>query len=742
MEYPKEVQHLKPIELKLGIKSSYKKLKPSLAFLYLLWKSSGEQYSYIYGEQMEKNSAIELTITDYYFNNIVSLLKNNGITINNDELREAINKNELFINQMEPIKVALELIWRIAIVEFVDPSLSYSVERKKINGKLSRFKKKVNFTKNIDLIDQIAMLSNLEESISVFYAWLVEKPLSNSKVEDQLVNAFTFISEEAIYQIKIGENGELLKFTQSGIYETTAKLGEVSITDINENKGSSRILKNIVSEGLNKYLFNQKNIVYKKNNVSNEWLLDYSKRVNSFINLTQVDIEEVFLGESDVMDHNQDEFEVLENGDFEKKFREWLSVKVTNSQSESEEYIKESINIGISSMKLLEKIWNESHLDQQINYFVEPKESFMKATIIDLQNDPKINEFDKKRNKYPIWTVKNYYTFIEELFSNRFKINDENRKQGGINKIFYGAPGTGKSYEVNKQYTKFKRVTFHPEYTYFDFIGGLRPVQDETTNKISYEFVPGPFTDALIDALFDKENEHGLIIEEINRGNTAAIFGDIFQLLDRKNDGRSQYDITNKDVQDYIQKIKGIRPETVYIPSNFSLIATMNSADQGVYVMDSAFKRRWQFEYIPISFEHSDFSDVNIAGFNIPWKYFGEKLNTHLSNIGVEEDKLIGQRFISIEDMQDEEKVAAKLLIYLWDDVVRYRRKELFGDIKTFSNLVTTYQKISSKCFVPALAVELEKFDKRIGNNSMKYSGVNISTEISNVAEEEAEYNG
>lgn len=268
--------------------------------------------------------------------------------------------------------------------------------------------------------------------------------------------------------------------------------------------------------------------------------------------------------------------------------------------------------------------------------------------------------------------------------------NDENRIEGAINKIYYGAPGTGKSFKVQKTYDDFERITLHPEYTYFDFVGGLRPVQNNS-GSISYEFVPGPFTETLIKAVENKNEHYGLIIEEINRANTAAVFGDLFQLLDRDEVGKSRYEIKNKDLCDYIEKISNKSCKKIYIPSNMSLIATMNSADQGVYVMDSAFKRRWQFEYIPIQFDDDDLQDIEISGFNMKWKDFVKTLNSFLSKIDVDEDKLIGQRFINKDDLKDKKLVSSKLLIYLWDDVLRYNRAKLFKNDKSFSDLVEKY---------------------------------------------------
>ncbi|MCC3665424.1 McrB family protein [Staphylococcus haemolyticus] len=292
--------------------------------------------------------------------------------------------------------------------------------------------------------------------------------------------------------------------------------------------------------------------------------------------------------------------------------------------------------------------------------------------------------------------------FDEEFF------DDEGRITGGQNKIYYGAPGTGKSYVVNSTFQNYSRVTFHPEYTYFDFVGGLRPVKGKN-DSINYEFVPGIFTDMLIKAVLNKNEMNGIIIEELNRANTAAVFGDIFQLLDRDDDGKSKYLIKNKDICEYIELITNKKCEEIYLPSNFDIIATMNSADQGVFVLDSAFKRRWRFEYIPIDFNDSDIREMKISGFEMFWSDFGSTLNEFLTEIGVEEDKLIGQRFINKKEMASNDLIASKLLIYLWDDVVRYNRQKLFKEHKMFSRLITQFKEEGIGCFVDDLKERLSK---------------------------------
>lgn len=402
-----------------------------------------------------------------------------------------------------------------------------------------------------------------------------------------------------------------------------------------------------------------------------KWLND-----NNFENIDEI-IQNVSLG-NDMFNSSHEE-----TVDFEKesqKFKEKIITNQVNKELQDE---------------LQPFLENDTNLKGTVNMHFNILQS------LNLYYDYLISDNDKNEI---IKTAKEFY-------------DNEGRVTGAINKIFYGAPGTGKSYKVDSLFNNFERVTFHPEYTYFDFVGGLRPVQNED-KSVSYSFVPGIFTDILIKAVENKTKNIGIIIEEINRANTAAVFGDLLQLLDRDDDGQSKYIIKNKDICDYIENKTGKKCESIYIPSNMSIVATMNSADQGVFVMDSAFKRRWQFEYMPISFDAEDLKDVKIAGFDMYWKDFGAILNEHLSSeeVDVDEDKLIGQRFINKHDMQDKDLIASKLLIYLWDDVVRYNRQSLFKESKVFSNLIEHFKESGIDCFVDPLKKKLE-VAKNEGNN-------------------------
>lgn len=185
-----------------------------------------------------------------------------------------------------------------------------------------------------------------------------------------------------------------------------------------------------------------------------------------------------------------------------------------------------------------------------------------------------------------------------------------------VQKVFYGAPGTGKSHRVDQMLKKefpddavmrthIKRVIFHPAYTYGEFVGCIKPLVSPD-RPLDYAFVPGPFTELLKSAFLNPQERFFLIIEEINRGNAPSIFGDVFQLLDRGPSGKSSYTIVNRDIGNYFSRdpwMKNIFFDgRIWIPANFNIVATMNTADDNIFVMDSAFKRRFEMEYVQIDY--------------------------------------------------------------------------------------------------------------------------------------------
>ncbi len=305
------------------------------------------------------------------------------------------------------------------------------------------------------------------------------------------------------------------------------------------------------------------------------------------------------------------------------------------------------------------------------------------------------------------------------------------------NRIIFGAPGTGKSFELNKEGKQllgpgreedFERVTFHPDYSYANFVGTYKPVS--TNEGISYEFVPGPFLRVYVAALENSRTAdvkpYLLLIEEINRAKVAAVFGDIFQLLDRDAKGASRYPIqTSEDMRKYLAKELGGEPSnycSIRIPNNMFIWATMNSADQGVFPMDTAFKRRWDFTYLSIDANENGIAGKHVVlGKNdyardVEWNVLRKAINNRLGTLGINEDKLLGPYYIQIDSFFsggqiDCRKFSAlfqnKVLMYLFEDAAKQRREELFSnatDVSRFSEVCKAFEEKGVFVFCPEIS--------------------------------------
>lgn len=317
-----------------------------------------------------------------------------------------------------------------------------------------------------------------------------------------------------------------------------------------------------------------------------------------------------------------------------------------------------------------------------------------------------------------------------------------------IQKIFFGVPGTGKSYTINKMLESFypdraerddhcRRVIFHPTYSYEDFIGSIKPLATPD-HPLDYVFTAGPFSYVLKEAFLHPAETYYLIIEEINRGNAPAIFGDLFQLLDRAPSGKSMYAVQNDNITTYFSRdpwLKNLFYEgMIWLPANFNILATMNTADENIFVLDNAFKRRFALEYMPILFDNipSDWNEsYGIFGGTTPldslfhntplgnytiqlardgdlsrdWPTFArltnkiiDMQNTQRINSGqtklsrIPENKKLGPFFVSKEELCNRETFINKVLFYLKQDV--------------FSNsdhyMTESFEEIYVKCIDPS----------------------------------------
>lgn len=299
-----------------------------------------------------------------------------------------------------------------------------------------------------------------------------------------------------------------------------------------------------------------------------------------------------------------------------------------------------------------------------------------------------------------------YYMDIKNKFS-----------KGSIpstNVLLYGVPGCGKSYYVEQNYENKVndiltiRVVFHPDYTYSDFVGQIMPVLEKVENKdgieeekLQYKFIPGPFTRILQLAETYKDQQCLLIIEELNRGNAPAIFGEIFQLLDRNDDGTSRYGIYNSDIA---ERVYGDKNKSIKLPQNLTIVATMNTSDQNVFTMDTAFQRRWQMKHIPNRFTGDSLDNKTIIhvakhlpNSDISWGVFAQTVNKkmHTANLGFggTDDKSLGVYFATDNDLDDAELFAEKVLKYLWDDAFKLGRQALFKNCSEgLSSVIETYE--------------------------------------------------
>ena len=292
--------------------------------------------------------------------------------------------------------------------------------------------------------------------------------------------------------------------------------------------------------------------------------------------------------------------------------------------------------------------------------------------------------------------------------------------------IFYGAPGTGKSHKIkevlgeyegcpeNKKVPKSNifRTTFHPDSDYSTFVGAYKPTKgkkplyglngghtvrlndgkdDLDEDIITYKFVPQAFLNAYIQAYRKPKENVYLIIEEINRGNCAQIFGDLFQLLDRDRIGKSEYTIkADAELKTFLENELGegseaIKDGELCLPPNLYIYATMNTSDQSLFPIDSAFKRRWDWEYEPIKYKNTDWV-IDIEGLRYRWSDFQKEVNTRILKDTGSEDKMLGDYFVNPSaKVISYDLFRNKILFYLWNDVCKDGDADIFPTDEDFS---------------------------------------------------------
>lgn len=349
----------------------------------------------------------------------------------------------------------------------------------------------------------------------------------------------------------------------------------------------------------------------------------------------------------------------------------------------------------------------------------------IKDIYLELIADNEFNQVDCQQASqyFRSNAIKHYYCFLKArevvlgkidsqfTLAGEFPTSDQRNASRPFQQIFYGAPGTGKSHAVKKETEEWEkqgrvvRTTFHPDSDYSTFVGAYKPTTESVQrydiyNKpmtrdgvpvmeqiITYEFVEQAFLQAYIDAWKNREDPEFLVIEEINRGNCAQIFGDLFQLLDRGDNGYSEYAIrADKDLQKHLCKaFEDVEIEDypnvkagkeLLLPSNLYIRATMNTSDQSLFPIDSAFKRRWDWKYVPIAKGSDNGTDLNwmveVDGDLYDWWTFVKTINKHVFDTTNSEDKQLGFFFCRAKDnVISAETFVCKVIFYLWNDVFK-----------------------------------------------------------------------
>lgn len=631
MSMPEPMNELQEVEPRLGIKSSLPNAKSTVALAVLLWESGDTPAEAAYSKPGENNNIV---IADDAAASLVQKLEPicSSNNISDVQLISKVNENQLFKSQLEALQVAFELVWKLAKIEFDQPGRSYAAERQ---GGL-RYTKRLIYTTNMDIIHGL-FASNFIEYASLMLKWLG----FNIDVPQQFENSFTAVLNTFVEHclFKAVYAGQDLVFIQNGVYAALLSTpGEpVNVSGSGETKGTLRVLKSLLADGMNPYLR------YSNGNVTSgteqEALLRYHKRVDTMLKL---------------------------NGP------------------------------------------RVIYRDRKINEETESENQDERSAVQTLENE---------------------------------------RQAGGINVLLYGVPGSGKSWVIEHEYCSpedaVERIVFHPDYTNSDFVGQILPDINED-GAVVYRFKPGPFTTALVSAFWHPAQKHVLVIEELNRGNAAAIFGEVFQLLDRSKTvlvdhgitmppGTSEYGITNRLMAACIY---GDPERKVRIPSNLSIISTMNTSDQNVFALDTAFQRRWIMRLIENTFDsvRESLAEAEILDTGVTWKSFCTAVNQVIIasslRTAVAEDKQLGVYFIQEEDIRNIEitptegvsleaecrslrsrennrnitpdeklrlkeiekylnqvrRFPEKVIKYLWDDAVRFDRQSLF-DVSQFDSL-------------------------------------------------------
>ena len=685
------------VDLKLGIKSSLPSVKPTLALLFLMWREMGRpselEYATAQGDAIVLRTDIEEALYQrlHEISGVVTL----------EQFRDKTNNNLMFKAQLEALSVAFELVWKVAKIRFSDGRPN-SAER--TGG--SRFPKRVWFTLNMDLLD--AVCGDDADYIKIFFSWLGFDLNADNEKERNIIRFLTIISESAYYKLIDNEVGVV--FNLESVYKAVlSHTDAVDISGDKEAKGSLRILKSALAENLISNISVHNNAVTA---IDADALRHYADRVSVFHQLEPkvylttpttaptIDFDAL---RQEWMDKDNQEF-ILSCLDFMKTHGLFTDKSLETLQDKEQCAVLFRHN----SLNGILLCVNPNQPDDEQRKDANGNARYYSEKYIIAENEYFVSSEwrpDRADARKPL--IDWIFALMQEI-----KFNTGYQSEFPRNRILFGAPGTGKSFTLNHEKDdlltdggEYERVTFHPDYSYANFVGTYKPVpckDSDGKDAITYSYVPGPFMRTYVKALQNSRTDAPkpflLVIEEINRANVAAVFGDVFQLLDRGDDEVSEYPIqASEDIKKYLAEELGGNPDDyaeIRIPDNMFIWATMNSADQGVFPMDTAFKRRWDFTYLGI-----DDSEAGIVGKKVvlgqgdyrrvvEWNALRKAINNELLTYKVNEDKLMGPYFISKKNLPEGEMIDPavftrifknKVIMYLFDDAAKQKRITLFG---------------------------------------------------------------
>ena len=558
----------------------------------------------------------------------------------------------------------------------------------------------------MDLLD--AVCGDDADYLKVFFSWLGFDLNADNEKERNIIRFLTIISESAYYKLIDNEVGVV--FNLESVYKAVlSHTDAVDISGDKEAKGSLRILKSALAENLISNISVHNNAVTA---IDADALRHYADRVSVFHQLEPkvylttpttaptIDFDAL---RQEWMDKDNQEF-ILSCLDFMKTHGLFTDKSLETLQDKEQCAVLFRHN----SLNGILLCVNPNQPDDEQRTDANGNARYYSEKYIIAENEYFVSSEwrpDREDARKPL--IDWIFALMQEI-----KFNTGYQSEFPRNRILFGAPGTGKSFTLNHEKDdlltdggEYERVTFHPDYSYANFVGTYKPVpckDSDGKDAITYSYVPGPFMRTYVKALQNSRTDAPkpflLVIEEINRANVAAVFGDVFQLLDRGDDEVSEYPIqASEDIKKYLAEELGGNPDDyaeIRIPDNMFIWATMNSADQGVFPMDTAFKRRWDFTYLGI-----DDSEAGIVGKKVvlgqgdyrrvvEWNALRKAINNELLTYKVNEDKLMGPYFISKKNLPEGEMIDPavftrifknKVIMYLFDDAAKQKRITLFG---------------------------------------------------------------